>query len=220
LAPRGDKGFGYDPMFLPNGQTRTSARCRARKSTACATRQRAVAPCRAFMKLARHVLTEQDATLPKQDAFGVYVHWPFCLSKCPYCDFNSHVRASRSMSSGSCGRFTRKSGPQPSECATARSRRSSSVAAPVADAAVDHRGILNSIARQWRVASDVEITIEANRPASRRRAFAAIARRRQSRFAWRTGARRSRAGGARRMHTAREALDAVASPLGVRPLLV
>ena len=26
--------------------------------------------------------------------FGVYVHWPFCLAKCPYCDFNSHVRAS------------------------------------------------------------------------------------------------------------------------------
>jgi putative oxygen-independent coproporphyrinogen III oxidase len=24
--------------------------------------------------------------------FGVYVHWPFCVSKCPYCDFNSHVR--------------------------------------------------------------------------------------------------------------------------------
>ncbi|WP_375143812.1 radical SAM family heme chaperone HemW [Acuticoccus sp. MNP-M23] len=24
--------------------------------------------------------------------FGVYVHWPFCQSKCPYCDFNSHVR--------------------------------------------------------------------------------------------------------------------------------
>ena len=30
---------------------------------------------------------------PTRDAaFGVYVHWPFCLSKCPYCDFNSHVR--------------------------------------------------------------------------------------------------------------------------------
>ena len=26
--------------------------------------------------------------------FGVYVHWPFCQSKCPYCDFNSHVRES------------------------------------------------------------------------------------------------------------------------------
>ncbi len=24
-------------------------------------------------------------------SFGVYVHWPFCLSKCPYCDFNSHA---------------------------------------------------------------------------------------------------------------------------------
>ncbi|MEL6583500.1 MAG: radical SAM family heme chaperone HemW [Pseudomonadota bacterium] len=26
-------------------------------------------------------------------AFGVYVHWPFCSAKCPYCDFNSHVRS-------------------------------------------------------------------------------------------------------------------------------
>ena len=28
------------------------------------------------------------------NAFGIYIHWPFCLSKCPYCDFNSHVAAS------------------------------------------------------------------------------------------------------------------------------
>lgn len=26
--------------------------------------------------------------------FGVYIHWPFCAAKCPYCDFNSHVRQS------------------------------------------------------------------------------------------------------------------------------
>ncbi|MDP7235045.1 MAG: coproporphyrinogen III oxidase, partial [Alphaproteobacteria bacterium] len=25
------------------------------------------------------------------DTLAVYVHWPFCLTKCPYCDFNSHV---------------------------------------------------------------------------------------------------------------------------------
>jgi putative oxygen-independent coproporphyrinogen III oxidase len=31
-------------------------------------------------------------SLTSDPAFGVYLHWPFCLSKCPYCDFNSHVR--------------------------------------------------------------------------------------------------------------------------------
>lgn len=31
---------------------------------------------------------------PNQKKFGLYIHWPFCLTKCPYCDFNSHVRTS------------------------------------------------------------------------------------------------------------------------------
>ena len=65
-----------------------SARCRARRSTAC---RRTAAACRTApapsSSSRRRVLPNADA-----QAFGVYVHWPFCLSKCPYCDFNSHVR--------------------------------------------------------------------------------------------------------------------------------
>jgi oxygen-independent coproporphyrinogen-3 oxidase len=34
---------------------------------------------------------QTDLALPD---LALYVHWPFCVSKCPYCDFNSHVRAS------------------------------------------------------------------------------------------------------------------------------
>lgn len=36
-----------------------------------------------------------SALIERPDAgtlFGVYIHWPFCAQKCPYCDFNSHVR--------------------------------------------------------------------------------------------------------------------------------
>ena len=33
-----------------------------------------------------------DGISPGTPGFGIYIHWPFCQSKCPYCDFNSHVR--------------------------------------------------------------------------------------------------------------------------------
>lgn len=38
-------------------------------------------------------MTNPPANPPEDpNALGIYIHWPFCQSKCPYCDFNSHVR--------------------------------------------------------------------------------------------------------------------------------
>ena len=37
---------------------------------------------------------QRDSRFRGNDGLALYVHWPFCVSKCPYCDFNSHVRAS------------------------------------------------------------------------------------------------------------------------------
>ena len=37
-------------------------------------------------------MSNSEIELSTTPGFGVYVHWPFCAQKCPYCDFNSHVR--------------------------------------------------------------------------------------------------------------------------------
>src|SRR6202521_2422011 len=99
----------------------------------------------------------------KREAFGVYVHWPFCLSKCPYCDFNSHVRHAPVDED----RFTR---------AFAREIETTAARAPWREVSSIFLGggtpslmrpqtvgaILDAIGKHWRVAPGVEVTLEAN----------------------------------------------------------
>ena len=95
--------------------------------------------------------------------FGVYIHWPFCASKCPYCDFNSHVRIGGIDEARFLAAFRR-------ELRTVRERigprRVTSIfigggtpslmqPSPVA-------GILDEIARLWEIEPGAEVTLEAN----------------------------------------------------------
>ena len=95
--------------------------------------------------------------------FGVYVHWPFCLSKCPYCDFNSHVR---------------HGGVDEVRFLRAYETEIAATAARVPDRTVSTiffgggtpslmqpssvQRILDCIAEHWSVAPDAEVTLEAN----------------------------------------------------------
>src|SRR6201998_1515158 len=99
----------------------------------------------------------------QQEAFGVYVHWPFCLSKCPYCDFNSHVRHAAIDEPRFLRAFHTEIGTAAERL---RGRTVSTIffggGTPSLMAPSTIAGVLNSIARQWRVAPDAEITMEAN----------------------------------------------------------
>ncbi len=99
--------------------------------------------------------------------FGVYVHWPFCTAKCPYCDFNSHVRASIDES-GWIDAIVREL-----EWTAALQGADRPIVETVffgggTPSLMRGKSIgraLDAIAKLWRMANDVEVTLEAN-PAS------------------------------------------------------
>jgi putative oxygen-independent coproporphyrinogen III oxidase len=97
------------------------------------------------------------------EAFGVYVHWPFCLAKCPYCDFNSHVRHEKPDEA----RYARAIA---SELAYLKPRTASREVTsiffgggtPSLMQPATVQNVLDEIARHWTISKDVEITLEAN----------------------------------------------------------
>ena len=95
--------------------------------------------------------------------FGVYVHWPFCLAKCPYCDFNSHVRPGGVDESRFIAAYRREIAHM---AAVAPGRMVSSIffggGTPSLMAPATVAAILDAVAGAWTLAPDVEISLEAN----------------------------------------------------------
>lgn len=110
-------------------------------------------------------------TLPTEDAaiedwraggFSLYVHWPFCASKCPYCDFNSHVVDRVDQS-----RWLAAYEVELARLAAELPHRSlqsvffgGGTPSLMQPETVD--GILAAARRAWRYDNDIEITLEAN----------------------------------------------------------
>ena len=145
-------------------------------------------------------------------AFGVYVHWPFCLSKCPYCDFNSHVRHAAIDET----RFLRAFETEIASTAErAPGRTVTSIFLGGGTPSLMQPGtvgtILDTIGKRWSVARDVEVTLEANPTsveAARFRGYRAAGVNRVSLGVQALDDASLKELG--RLHTAQEALDAVA----------
>ena len=98
-----------------------------------------------------------------EPGFGVYLHWPFCAAKCPYCDFNSHVRHSAIDQPRFVSAFLREmetmrqiSGPKVVSSIFIGGGTPSLMEPETVDA------LLNGVARLWHVPDGIEITMEAN----------------------------------------------------------
>ncbi len=151
-------------------------------------------------------------SLTQPSAFGVYVHWPFCLSKCPYCDFNSHVRHGgidearyiRAFASEIAATAERIPGREVSTIFFGGGTPSLMQPSTV-------QAILDTIAKHWTVARDVEVTLEANPTsvdATRFRGYRTAGVNRVSLGVQALDDAALKELG--RLHSAREALDAVA----------
>ena len=146
------------------------------------------------------------------EAFGVYVHWPFCLSKCPYCDFNSHVRHQAIDEA----RFVKAFETEIATTAARIGPRTVSTiffggGTPSLMQPASVGAILDAIGKHWNVSPDPEITLEANPTsveATRFKGYRAAGVNRVSLGVQALNDTQLKSLG--RMHTAQEALDAVA----------
>lgn len=98
----------------------------------------------------------------QQGGFGLYIHWPFCQAKCPYCDFNSHVSKKIDESrwvSAYLKELARVS-------AQTKGRVLNAVffggGTPSLMAPETVHAILDAVRSYWPTANDMEITLEAN----------------------------------------------------------
>ncbi|HEY4199452.1 MAG TPA: radical SAM family heme chaperone HemW [Devosiaceae bacterium] len=95
--------------------------------------------------------------------FGVYVHWPFCAAKCPYCDFNSHVHRGPFDEAAYLASYRREIA---ATAARAPGRKVQSIFfGGGTPSLMDPRtvaGILDAIAEHWTIDDRAEITLEAN----------------------------------------------------------
>ena len=95
-------------------------------------------------------------------SLSIYIHWPFCLSKCPYCDFNSHVREEVDEAIWAqalvreLDHYRALSGPRTIESVFFGGGTPSLMPAGTVEI------LLNRIARNWAYGDNVEITLEAN----------------------------------------------------------
>jgi oxygen-independent coproporphyrinogen-3 oxidase len=107
--------------------------------------------------------------------FGVYIHWPFCASKCPYCDFNSHVAEAIDQ-----GRWRRALVAELSHFAgETRERTVASVffggGTPSLMEPEMVAALIAAVRGAWPTADDLEITLEANPTSVEAGRFAALA---------------------------------------------